>query len=450
MTQPSATANSNDQIAQKTFSVGELNRFVKNLLEVHLPLIWVEGEISNFSAPGSGHWYFSLKDEQAQVRCAMFKGRNMRVAFKPKAGSKVRIRARVSLYEGRGEYQIIAEHMEDAGFGLLQQRYEALKLQLANEGLFDESRKKSLPRFAKHIAVITSPTGAAITDVLSVIQRRFPSQRVTIIPTSVQGDAAPQEMIHALNVAQAQNMFDVVLLCRGGGSIEDLWAFNSEKLAREIANCTLPVVNACGHEIDFTISDFVSDLRAPTPSAAAEILTPNKDEIQSTLTSLEEKLHNAQRYIIERKTHQLERLASEVRHPLERLNNLAQRVDYIEVRLAAHIKQVVSAADKKFKTQQNALELRHPKRAIASLAQNILSLEARLETSLQHVLSKKTQRFNAATAMLELASPLATLNRGYAIVKTTEDAVVTDCKQVKKGDTLDIHLAKGNLKARAL
>lgn len=442
------TALNTPPIGQKTLSVSELNRFVKNLLDLHLPLIWVEGEISNFSAPSSGHWYFSLKDENAQVRCAMFKGRNLRVGFKPKAGTKVRIRAKASLYEGRGEYQIIAEHMEDAGFGVLQQRYEALKKQLHQEGLFDETRKEPLPSHAAHIGVITSPTGAAITDVLSVIKRRFASQKISIIPTSVQGENAPQEIIQALTLAQQANSFDVILLCRGGGSIEDLWAFNSEKLARFIAQYPLPIVSAVGHEIDFTIADFVADMRAPTPSAAAEILTPNQDEISSSIRNLKNRLIQAHSNIIRSKISQVDTLSASIKHPLDKLNATAQRLDHLEQRLINQVTQALHQAEKRFNTQHNKLQLLQPSNVIYSHNEKIKTLHARLTQNMLNTLKNKQQHFASAASLLDIASPLATLKRGYAIVKDDTQKVISQSQQVKTGDNLSIQLADGELSAK--
>src|SRR5690606_31569338 len=248
--------------------VSQLNRRAKQLLETHLPLLWVEGELSNVSQPSSGHWYFTLKDDQAQVRCAMFRNRNMLVRFKPQQGQQVLLRARVSLYEGRGDYQLIAEHMEEAGAGALQRAYEELKQKLAAEGLFSDDLKQPLPSLPRHIGVITSPTGAAIRDILHVLARRFPAIPVTVLPVAVQGKEAAPQIVKAIQLANRADLFDVLILARGGGSLEDLWPFNEEVVARAIHASKLPIVSAVGHEVDFTIADFVADLRAPTPSVA--------------------------------------------------------------------------------------------------------------------------------------------------------------------------------------
>ena len=261
------------------FSVSELNRTVSQLFETQFPLLWVEGEISNFARPASGHWYLTLKDRQAQVRCAMFRNSNLRVNFTPANGSQVLVRCRVSLFEGRGDYQLIVEHMEEAGFGALQRQFDELKQKLANEGLFSPQQKKPLPTSINHIGIVTSPTGAAINDILSVLQRRFPSIKVTIFPTAVQGEQAAAQIVQAIANANRYTLndrtCDALIVGRGGGSLEDLWPFNEEIVARAIAASTIPIVSAVGHEIDFTIADFVADLRAATPSAAAELLSPD-------------------------------------------------------------------------------------------------------------------------------------------------------------------------------
>ncbi|MGH1372466.1 MAG: exodeoxyribonuclease VII large subunit, partial [Cellvibrionaceae bacterium] len=327
---------------KQVFTVSQLNRRAKQLLETHLPLIWVSGEISNLAKPASGHWYFSLKDNQAQVRCAMFRNANQRLRWQPESGNQVLIRARVSLYEGRGEYQLIAEHMEAAGDGLLQQQYEALKAKLHSEGLFDEERKQPLPTFPQHIAVITSPTGAAVHDILSVIKRRYPIAPVTILPVSVQGSAAAGEMCNALRKAQDYNGFDVIIIGRGGGSIEDLWAFNDETLARAIAHCSIPVVSAVGHEVDFTIADFVADQRAPTPSVSAEIITPDLSEWLQTLDYYQDRLQTICQDIIYRYQQRLLFLRKRLRHPNEKIRAQKSQLAYIQQSLVRSLQQQLS------------------------------------------------------------------------------------------------------------
>ena len=304
-------------------SVGELTRSAKRLLEHEFPLVYVEGEIGNFSSPASGHWYFNLKDEKAQVRCAMFKNRNHFIRFKPRVGLQVVARGRISLYEGRGEFQMIVDFLEEAGDGALRRAFEKLKNQLQHEGLFEQTRKQSLPTLPNHICVITSPTGAAVRDVLHVLQRRFPSIPVSILPVSVQGDEAVGQIVDALALANDANMFDCILLTRGGGSLEDLWAFNTEPVARAIAESKLPVLSAIGHETDVTIADFVADLRAPTPSAAAEILSPDITTIARQISSLEQQLSVSARRHITNRVQELQLTRKRLRHPGERLDDLS-------------------------------------------------------------------------------------------------------------------------------
>src|SRR5690554_5847445 len=291
--------------SREILSVSHLNRRCRQLLETQLPMVWVEGEISNLAHPSSGHWYFTLKDDQAQVRCAMFKNRNQAVTFSPEQGQHVLLRARASLYEGRGDYQLIAEHMEEAGLGRLQREFEALKKKLASEGLFDPDNKRPLPTLPQHVAVITSPTGAAIRDILAVLQRRFPACKVTVVPAPVQGREAAGHLREALALALRANLFDAIIIGRCGGSLEDLWAFNDEALARAIAASPVPIISAVGHEIDFTIADFVADVRAATPSNAAEIVVDRADNFIARIDRAERRLRAALALAVARRQQRL-------------------------------------------------------------------------------------------------------------------------------------------------
>src|SRR6187399_1267598 len=275
------------------YSVSRLNKEVRLLLESGLPVLWLEGELSNFAAPASGHWYFSLKDNTAQVRCAMWRQRNTQVRFKPKDGMAVLVRARVGLYEPRGEYQLLIEHLEEAGVGALKREFEKLKARLAAEGLFAAERKRPLPAVPRRIGVVSSPTGAAIHDILRVLRARFPAARVLLYPTAVQGAAAVPEIVRAIEAASRRQDCEVLLIARGGGSLEDLWCFNDERVARAIAACRVPTVSGVGHEVDVTIADFVADLRAPTPSAAAEMAVPVRAEIAAEILDGERRLIGA-------------------------------------------------------------------------------------------------------------------------------------------------------------
>ena len=429
-------------------SVSQLNRKAKQLLETHLPLLWVEGELSNVSQPSSGHWYFTLKDEQAQVRCAMFRNRNMLVRFALRQGQQVLIRARVSLYEGRGDYQLIVEHMEEAGFGALQRAFEALKLKLANEGLFDDAYKQPLPSLPKHIAVITSPTGAAIRDVLSVLNRRFPAIPVTVIPVAVQGKEAAPQIVRAIDLANRAGLFDVVILARGGGSLEDLWPFNEESVARAIHASELPIVSAVGHEVDFTIADFVADLRAPTPSAAAELLVPDAEDWLETFAGYEILLQEAIERKLQSFKQRLEWLRTRLRHPGERLQQQAQRLDGLELRLVRAVDHQLLRCH----TRLNTLVLRQkplqPKLRINQLNQQVSQHHATLVKNMQRHLRAQQQRLTEAARLLQTVSPLNTLQRGYAIATDSHHKVITNSSQVAPGDSINARLAEGELQCR--
>ena len=429
-------------------SVSQLNRKAKQLLETHLPLLWVEGELSNVSQPSSGHWYFTLKDEQAQVRCAMFRNRNVLVRFAPRQGQQVLIRARVSLYEGRGDYQLIVEHMEEAGFGALQRAFEALKLKLANEGLFDNAYKQPLPSLPKHIAVITSPTGAAIRDVISVLNRRFPAIPVTVIPVAVQGKEAAPQIVRAIELANRAGLFDVVILARGGGSLEDLWPFNEESVARAIHASELPIVSAVGHEVDFTIADFVADLRAPTPSAAAELLVPDSEDWLETFAGYEILLQEAIERKLQSFKQRLEWLRTRLRHPGERLQQQAQRLDGLELRLVRAVDHQLLRCH----TRLNTLVLRQkplqPRLRINQLSQQVSQHHAALVKDMQRHLRAQQQRLAEAARLLQTVSPLNTLQRGYAIVTDSDQKIITTSSQVAQGDSINTRLAEGELQCR--
>lgn len=433
-------------------SVSELNRKVKTLLETNITLIWIEGEISNLSQPASGHWYFALKDERAQVRSAMFKGRNQFVRFKPKNGDLVRVRARVSLYEGRGDYQIIAEHIEDAGYGLLQRRYEELKEKLEEEGLFDQGFKKPIPTCPKRIGIISSSTGAALRDVLHVLKRRSPNTSVTIFPSSVQGEKAPDELIKALQIAEAQTKMkrcDVIILCRGGGSIEDLWAFNSEQLARVIFSAEIPIVSGVGHEIDFTITDFVSDLRAPTPSAAAELVSPDVQAQLKQLNDIRYRLENTFWQHFKTKIHQLELLASKLRHPGYAIEQWYQSLDQLYLRLSQAIKVLLTRDNQTFTSIEKRLLLNSPKNTIAQQRTKISTLSTNLRKLINsHIELKKGKAANAAS-MLDMVSPLSTIKRGYSIVRDESGKIIKKTSDVREKQTLTITMTDGDLLATA-
>jgi exodeoxyribonuclease VII large subunit len=433
---------------REVITVTQLNRRAKQLLETHLPLLWVEGELSNVSIPSSGHWYFTLKDNDAQVRCAMFRNRNMTVRFKPQQGQHVLIRARVSLYEGRGDYQIIAEHMEEAGAGALQRAFDDLKLKLSNEGLFDPQFKKPLPPLPKHIAVITSPTGAAIRDILNVLERRFPSIPVTIIPVAVQGKEAAPQIVKAINLANRAGLFDVVILGRGGGSLEDLWPFNEEIVARAIFASDLPIVSAVGHEVDFTIADFVADLRAPTPSAAAELITPDGEDWLDKFIGFEVLLEEAMARKLSHLQQKLTWLRSRLRHPKDKLEQQSQRCDTLEMRL----KNAIQKSLTNYQNRLNTLVIRqkplHPETRLLQLRQRFQMARQNLIKAQSNIFTQKRQEFNESVRMLNTLSPLKTLERGYALATLTgSQTPITNSQQLKPGDKVKTQVAKGEFVA---
>lgn len=424
-------------------SVTQLNRRARQLLETHMSLLWVEGEISNLACPSSGHWYFTLKDASAQVKCAMFRNRNMHVRTPPQHGQQVLVRARVSLYEGRGDYQLIVEHMEDAGEGALQRAFEALKAQLHQEGLFDPAHKRPLPALPRHIGVITSPTGAAIRDILHVAARRFPSIPVSVFPVAVQGAEAAGQIVRALHNANQLSDCDLLIVGRGGGSLEDLWPFNEEIVARAIYTSRIPVISAVGHEVDFTIADFVADVRAPTPSAAAEIATPNGLEMLQQFYGYEVLLQESLRRRLTRNHERLAAVSARLQHPRQKLQAQAQHLDNLEIRL----RQVMQ---RKLQQQQHRLgnlRLRHeglnPVKTLRQHRQQMTWLEQRLTASMKQKLEQARHSLGKHAALLDSVSPLSILQRGYSVTRDEHGKVLRSSEAVQAGDRLTTHLSKG-------
>lgn len=431
----------------RALSVSELNHQVRHLLETSFMQAWVEGELSSFSRPASGHWYFTLKDAKCQVRCAMFKGFNQRIRPLPKEGDLVRIRGKVSLYENRGDFQIIAEHMEPAGAGALQQAFEVLKNRLQQEGLFDPARKKPIPTLPRHIGVVTSPTGAAIHDILTVLARRFPAIGVTVYPTVVQGQSAAADIVRAIGTAQRHGKADVLIIGRGGGSLEDLWCFNDETVARAIAACTLPTVSAVGHEVDFTIADFVADLRAPTPSAAAEKLSPDQRDWLRLLASQQDRLLNAFNGTRRRLATRLDHLAARLRDPRRQLQDKAQRLDELDLRLQAAISGRLERQATRLAHAHSRLASQSPVRRLALADQQVGQLSQRLDRAMWQLLGHKRERMAHAGQALHLVSPLSILSRGYAIVSTPDQAVVRRASDLAVGDPIAARLGSGSVEA---
>lgn len=390
---------------RKIYSIGQINQLTRLCLEENFSSIWIEGEISNLATPSSGHHYFSLKDAQAQLRCALFSMFARRLNFKPENGMHVVAFGKISIYENRGDYQFIVEALEEVGNGKLQRAFELLKHQLTKEGLFEQVHKKTLPKLPKQIGVVTSPTGAAIRDILKLLKTRFPAIPVIIYPSLVQGELASSNIAKMIELANKRNECDVLILARGGGSLEDLWAFNTENVARAIFASKIPIISAVGHEIDFTIADFVADYRAPTPSAAAVCITPDKTEWQYLLQQLQLKLLRTMRFFLRHQTQQLALLRSRLPHPQHQIHERIQRIDEIERRLVYAIK---------------------------------------------HHLLRSRQQFTALCRALDTISPLATLSRGYAIALTEDKKIITDANNVKTKEKICVKLNKGELHCEVL
>jgi exodeoxyribonuclease VII large subunit len=441
-----------DSAQREVYSVSRLTAEVRLLLEGQFPLIWVEGEISNLARPGSGHWYFSLKDSAAQVRCAMFRGRNQFLRFRPADGQQVLVRARVSLYEARGEFQLVVEHMEEAGHGALQRAFEALKGRLAAEGLFDAALKRTPPPFPRRLALVTSPTGAAARDVLSVLRRRFPGLEVRLYAVPVQGAGAAERIAAALaRAGSPESGCDVIVLTRGGGSLEDLWAFNEEIVARAIRASAVPVVTGVGHEIDFTIADFAADLRAPTPSAAAELSSPDRTELATRFRLLGRRLGQLLGADLRRREERLRHLVQRLQrcHPQTRLNQRAQRLDELDVRLRRAQQRLIEARAARLREAVRGLHAHSPQRRLAALEQQAAVLASRLRAQLTQRLGEQRVRIEALARALHALSPLATLGRGYAIVSRERDgAIVRHSHDVAPDEQLRARLAEGALLCR--
>lgn len=425
-------------------SVEQLNVHIKQLLEGQVGMVWVKGELSNFKAHTSGHFYFSLKDSKSQITAVMFRGHNARLKFKPTDGMEVIVRGRITVYEPRGNYQLMCEMMEPVGAGALQKAFEQLKLKLKAEGLFESSRKRPIPTFPRHIAIVTSPTGAAIRDILNVLSRRAKSIQVTIVPTVVQGEAAAPQICEAFKKAVALPGVDAVIVGRGGGSIEDMWCFNDEALARLIAASPVPVISAVGHEIDFTIADFVADLRAPTPSAAAELVAKSSGELANKVQSLERVLYLSFEKKMKFLREKMLGLSKRLVDPQRRLQDLELRNDDLLNRLEL-------AMDRFFKEKSHRIELLNeklgdPQDLIQEKKKDLEYLKSRSEKALGFSLEKKSARLSRIVGILDSLSPLKVVERGYSIV-TKENEVVKSVSQIKKGDLIDVRLAEGSLTA---
>jgi len=420
------------------------------LLEQQMGQVWISGEISNFTQPASGHWYFTLKDDGAQVRCAMFRNSNRRVTFRPQHGQQVLVRANITLYEPRGDYQIIVESMQPAGVGLLQQQFEQLKQKLSQEGLFDAKHKQALPSPAHQIGVITSKTGAALHDILHVLQRRDPSLPVVIYPTAVQGDDAPAQIVRAIELANQRAECDVLIVGRGGGSLEDLWSFNDERVARAIFASRIPIVSAVGHETDVTIADFIADLRAPTPSAAAEVVSRNQQELLRQIQGQQQRLEMAMDYFFANLQQRFTRLHHRLQqqHPQLRLARQQTTLERLRQRLNNAIEARLRQGTQQHQRVTQRLNQQQPKGRIHRAQTRIQQLEYRLSQVITARLGGTKQRFGTAIAQLEAVSPLATLARGYSVTTATDGKVLKKTRQVKAGDMLATRVEDGVIESQ--
>ena len=427
---------------ETAFTVSQLNRQIQQLLEASLPWILVEGEISNLAKPSSGHWYFSLKDDKAQIRCAMFKGKNAAVRFKPKDGDMVRLRARVTFYGPRGDCQLSVESMESAGEGALQQAFERLKNNLQAEGLFAPEHKKPLPTKPERVAIITSPVGAAVRDMIIAFRRRFPLTELTILPSLVQGQDAAKNILRQLQRADGSGHFDAIILGRGGGSLEDLWSFNDETLARAIFAAQTPIVSAVGHETDFTIADFVADVRAATPTAAAELLSPDRNQLIRQIEQQEKQLVRRMSRILEQSQQQLDFMAKRIRHPKERIEQQQNQLEQLKRRLQQSMQRKILEQQTQTTNLAHRLERNSPARRIDQDRQKLKDIDARLARALSNTLTNKQTAFARIVDKLNLVSPLNTLARGYAIA-SKDKQVIRSVKEVKNGDAISVRVQDG-------
>jgi exodeoxyribonuclease VII large subunit len=434
--------------AENILSVSGLNSMARSLLESNFPAVIVEGEISNLAVPSSGHWYLTLKDKSSQIRCAMFVNRNRMVRFKPENGKQIIVRGRLSIYEGRGDYQLILDGMEEAGDGALQRAFEQLKRKLQDEGLFADENKQEMQSHYQHIGVITSATGAALQDILSVFARRFPATRITLLPAVVQGAGAAAEIVSAIeraNTLAEKFGLQALIVGRGGGSLEDLQAFNEEPVARAIFASELPICSAVGHEIDFTIADFVADLRAPTPSAAAELLSPNQEDYFELLFSTSAQFKSAISLAIKQGRQQLTWIAKQLKHPDRRLQEQAQNLDRLDIRLRRAMSSNIASQRTELTQIQRTLSANSPKQLLERNKLRLAAGRGRLDQSLRSVLASRRSSLQTLSRSLNSVSPLSTLARGYSITLDSSANVVRSTEDVKVGATITSRLSEGEI-----
>lgn len=436
------------ELAEAVLSVSSLNKMAKSLLEGNFPAVLIEGEISNLATPASGHWYLTLKDNKSQLRCAMFVNRNRFVRFKPQNGNQILVRGKLSIYEGRGDYQLIVDSMEETGDGALRRAFEELKSKLQKEGLFDEYRKQEVFNHYEHIGVVSSATGAAIQDILSVFERRFPATKITLFPVAVQGDDAPREITRAIDLANqhAKKLsIQALIVGRGGGSLEDLQAFNTESVARAIYASELPITSAVGHEIDFTIADFVADLRAPTPSAAAEQMSPDQDEYYSSFNSYKAELTRKLTATISQSQQRLAWLAKQLKRPDRRLQEHAQNLDRLENQLTVAIRNKLNLQKGNIKRLKQAISSHSPKSKMKLHSVQLTQVHRDLRQSMGNKIATAQSHIAQLSRSLSAVSPLNTLARGYSITFDENNNIIQSASKVSIGSKLQTHLREGTL-----
>ncbi len=435
---------------RKALTPSQLNALARNLLEDAFPLIWVEGELGNLSRPSSGHLYFTLKDERAQVRCALFKPKSQWLKFTPREGLRVLARGRLTLYEARGDYQLILDTMEEAGEGALRRAFELLKAKLQAEGLFDQGRKRPLPAHIRRLGVLTSPSGAAVRDVLSVLRRRFPLLEVEVLPVPVQGETAAVQIVRMLQAAGRSGRYDALLITRGGGSLEDLWAFNDEALARAIAASPVPVVSAVGHEVDVSLADFAADLRAPTPSVAAELLVPDRADLAAHLRAQARRLHAIHERMLRHAAQRTDRAALRLQalQPQARLDALRRRQADALRRLHAAWAQADLRRRAQLRHAAAVLHAARPQRRLSLLRDRLQSLAPRPQSATVRGLQRRALQLQGLARSLEAVSPLATVARGYSILQHDNGRIVRSVDDARTGDALNARLRDGVLRVR--
>lgn len=436
--------------SQEVISVSEVNKRAKNLLEKEFSSTWIEGEISSFTAHSSGHWYFTIKDEKSSLSCVMFSYDNNKILFEPQVGDNLIINGKISLYSPTGRFQLNVKHIELAGEGALLRAFEQLKFKLEKEGLFDPANKRQLPQMPKKIGIVTSSDGAVFQDVINVLGRRSPNIELILIQTAVQGEKAPPEICSAISKASSIKDIDAIILARGGGSIEDLWAFNNESVARAIHNSDIPIISAVGHETDFTIADFVADLRAPTPSAAAEILSQSYSQLNESLEGYKQLIANAITSLIKREFQELQNLSKRLRHPGDKLRELSQKLDNTETYIKKSMQNHLLSQRNNLNLQSSKLLQQSPVQNLQESKHKLSDLSKSLTFLISQISKEKRSSLLALSSTLEAVSPLAVLNRGYSILTTKRGKVVTSEKEVEAGEELTAKLKEGEIRTKVL